>query len=184
MWKLAVIFKKKINSNNKVPTMKRSLVIVFVLTSFIALGQTTTTQREGQPDIYNTNDEDEEMNEAIKKSRQTFDSFLTAFKNQKRNQANFSIKMPFPTKDGAEHIWLVNIELKNEKLFGQIDNLPENVTNIKLGDKIEIDRNKISDWFYLESNKLIGGLTIRVVRDRMTAVEKKQFDQEFGVGFD
>ena len=164
--------------------MKRPLVLVFVLTSFISLGQTTKTQREGQPDIYNTTDEDEEMNEAIKKSRQTFDSFLTNFKNQKRNQTNFSVKMPFPTKDGAEHIWLVNIESKDGKLFGQVDNLPENVTNIKLGDKIEIDRNKISDWFYIESNKLIGGLTIRVLRDRMTPDEKKQFDQEFGVRFD
>ncbi|HEY8935427.1 MAG TPA: DUF2314 domain-containing protein [Cyclobacteriaceae bacterium] len=164
--------------------MKRPFIIIFVLASFITLGQTTKTQREGQPDIYNINDEDKEMNEAIKKSRQTFDSFLTAFKSQKRNQTNFSVKMPFPTKDGLEHIWLVNIESKDGKLLGQVDNLPDKVTNIKLGDKIEIDQNKISDWFYLEGDKLIGGLTIRVLRDRMPPAEKKQFDQEFGVRFD
>ena len=92
--------------------------------------------------------------------------------------------MPFPTSDGAEHIWLVNIESVGGKLFGQVDNLPENVSSIKLGDKIEIEKYKISDWFYIENNKLIGGLTIRILRDRMSADEKKQFDEEFGVKFD
>ena len=121
------------------------------------------------------------MNEAIKKSRLTFDTFLTTFKNKKRNQTGFSVKMPFPTNDGAEHIWLVNIESKGGKLFGQVDNVPESVTSISLGDEIEIDRNKISDWFYVEDNKLIGGLTIRVLRDRMSPAEKKQFDREIGL---
>lgn len=164
--------------------MNRLIIIIFQLISFVTLGQSNKTERTGEPDIYSIEDNDKEMNEAIKKSRQTFDNFLIAFKNQKRNQTNFSVKMPFPTKDGAEHIWLVNVESNGEKLFGQVDNLPENVKSIKLGDKIEINRNKISDWFYIENNKLVGGLTIRVLRDRMSPNEKKQFDQEFGVEFD
>ena len=79
---------------------------------------------------------------------------------------------------------MVNIESAGGKLFGQVDNVPENVSSIKLGDKIEIEKYKISDWFYIENNKLIGGLTIRVLRDRMSSDEKKQFDEEFGVKFD
>jgi uncharacterized protein YegJ (DUF2314 family) len=162
----------------------RTLLFILTLTSFATFGQTDKKQRQGEPDIYSVESDDKEMNEAIKKSRLTFDDFLTTFKNKKRNQSNFSVKMPFPTNYGAEHIWLVNIESKAEKLFGQVDNVPESVTSIKLGDKIEINRNKISDWFYIEDNKLIGGLTIRVLRDRMTPIERKQFDREFGVTFE
>jgi uncharacterized protein YegJ (DUF2314 family) len=161
----------------------RTLLIILTLISFGTFGQTDKKQRQGEPDIYNVESDDKEMNEAIKKSRLTFDDFLTTFKNKKRSQSNFSVKMPFPTNYGAEHIWLVNIESKDGKLFGQVDNVPESVTSIKLGDKIEIDRNKISDWFYIEDNRLIGGLTIRVLRDRMTPIEKRQFDREFGVTF-
>ena len=164
--------------------MNRIIFIIVGLVTLVACGQTTKTERQGQPDIYSVEDSDKEMNEAIKKSRQTFDIFLTTFKNPKSNQTSFSVKMPFPTSDGAEHIWLVNIESAGGKLFGQVDNLPENVSSIKLGDKIEIEKYKISDWFYIENNKLIGGLTIRVLRDRMSADEKKQFDEEFGVKFD
>ena len=92
--------------------------------------------------------------------------------------------MPFPTENGAEHIWLVDIELNDEKMFGYIDNVPDQVSSIKLGDKVEIDRNKIPDWFYIENNRLIGGLTIRVLRDRMEEEEKNQFDEAYGVKFD
>jgi uncharacterized protein YegJ (DUF2314 family) len=161
----------------------RTLLIILSLISVVSFGQTNKTERQGEPDIYNVESDDKEMNEAIKQSRVTFDNFLTTFKKPTGNQTNFCIKMPFPTNHGAEHIWLVNIESKDGKLFGQIDNLPENVTSVKLGDKIEIDRNKISDWFYIEDNRLIGGRTIRVLRDRMTPIEKRQFDQEFGVKF-
>jgi len=164
--------------------MNRLVLIFFGLVTLVACGQATKTERQGQPDIYNVDDGDKEMNDAIKKSRQTFDNFLTAFKKQKSNQTGFSVKMPFSTKDGAEHIWLVNIESTNGQLFGQVDNVPENVSSIKLGDKIEIEKDKISDWFYIENNVLIGGLTIRVLRDRMSPEEKKQFDQEFGIKFD
>jgi uncharacterized protein YegJ (DUF2314 family) len=161
----------------------RTLLVILTLTSFVTFGQTDKTQRQGEPDIYNVESDDKQMNEAIKKSRLTFDDFLTTFQNKKRHQTSFCVKVPFPTSYGAEHIWLVNIESKDGKLLGQVDNVPESVTSIKLGDKIEIERNKISDWFYIEDNKLIGGLTIRVLRDRMTPVEKTEFDRQFGVTF-
>jgi uncharacterized protein YegJ (DUF2314 family) len=161
----------------------RTLIFILTLISFVAFGQTDNNQRQGEPDIYNVESNDKDMNEAIKKSRLTFDDFLKTFKNPKRNQTSFCVKMPFSTSYGAEHIWLVNIESNDDKLFGKVDNIPESITTIKLGDKIEIERTKISDWFYIVDNKLIGGLTIRVLRNRMTPVEKREFDQQFGVTF-
>jgi hypothetical protein len=72
----------------------RTLLITLTLISFATFGQTDKKQRQGEPDIYNVESDDKEMNEAIKKSRLTFDDFLTKFKNKKRNQSNFSVKMP------------------------------------------------------------------------------------------
>lgn len=162
--------------------MKYFLFFVFAtslhLTSF---GQQDVIEREGEPDIYNTDSDDAEMNEAIDQSRATFKDFSAAFDNRKPTQAYFSIKMAFPTETGSEHIWLSDVTKTKETFYGKIDNLPTEVTSVQFGQIIEIDPSKISDWFYVDNGKLIGGLTIRVVRDRMTPEERKQFDEEYGV---
>jgi uncharacterized protein YegJ (DUF2314 family) len=161
--------------------MTRLLSIFFIVLCHSVLGQADKTERPGEPDIYNFDSDDSEMNAAVDKSRLTFNEFLTAFKNKKSSQTSFSVKMPFATDTGAEHIWLTSLESKDEKLFGLVDNLPANVTSIKLGDKVEINQDKISDWFYIDDGKLVGGMTIRVIRSRMKPSERKQFDKQFGI---
>ena len=163
--------------------MRLLFTLCFLITLF-ACGQVAKTERQGEPDIYSVGSDDPEMNKAIVKSRETFDHFLSAFSSKNETQSAYSVKMPFPTENGAEHIWLVDIELNDGKMVGYVDNVPDQVNSVKLGDKVEIDRNKISDWFYIENNRLIGGLTIRVLHDRMTPEEKKQFEEDFGVKFD
>jgi uncharacterized protein YegJ (DUF2314 family) len=159
-------------------------VFIFILVSQSVIGQAEKTERPGEPDIYNVQSDDAELNAAIDKSRLSFNEFLAAFKNRKSSQTNFSVKMPFATETGAEHIWLTGLELKDEKLLGLVDNLPANVTSVKLGDQVEIEQDKISDWFYLDNGKLVGGNTIRVIRSRMKASERKKFDKQFGITID
>jgi uncharacterized protein YegJ (DUF2314 family) len=162
--------------------MRQILFFVFAATlSLTSCGQQNVTERQGEPDIYNTDGDDKEMNEAIKKSRATFKDFAEAFDNKKRTQSYFSVKLAFPTEYGAEHIWLSQITKTDGRFYGQIDNLPEDVTSVELGQTIEIDPAKISDWFYVDNGNLVGGFTLRVIRDRMTPAERKQFDQELGV---
>lgn len=163
--------------------MKKPLIMSLFLIAFAAIGQREQIGKD-LPNVYRFDSADMEMNAAIAKSRQTFDDFLTTFKNQKEHQRSFSVKLPVATTAGDEYIWLSSLELKGKKLIGQLDNLLEKPSNLKLGDKIEINRNKISDWFYIENNKLVGGLTIRVFRNRMTPAERKLFDNQFGVKFD
>lgn len=164
--------------------MRQTFLMILVVSTLFACGQIAKTERQGEPDIYSVEGDDPEMNKAIARSRETFNDFFSALSSKKETQSAYSIKMPFPTENGAEHIWLVDIELNDGKMFGYIDNVPDQVSSIKLGDKVEIDRNKISDWFYIENNRLIGGLTIRVLRDRMEPEERKQFDEAYGVKFD
>jgi uncharacterized protein YegJ (DUF2314 family) len=59
--------------------------------------------------------------------------------------------------------------------------LPESTTDVKIGDKIQILNDNISDWMYVDNQKLRGGFTIRVLRKRMTESERKQFDAENGL---
>jgi uncharacterized protein YegJ (DUF2314 family) len=160
------------------------LFMIVTFLSITSFAQETVTQRDGEPDIYNTDSEDQEMNEAVKKSRATFADFTKAFDNKTEKQSFFSVKMPFATDHGSEHLWLSDLSKQEGKLVGKIDNLPAEVTSVKLGQTIEIDPAKISDWFYVDNGKLIGGYTIRVIRNRMSAKEKKQFDKQLDATID
>jgi uncharacterized protein YegJ (DUF2314 family) len=163
--------------------MKGSVLIFSLLVVCSTFAQTSKTERAGEPNIYYVEGEDKAMNEAIKKSRQAFGGFLKAFKNKTINQSSFSVKMPFAAGDSDEHIWLGNISLIDDKLTGEINNLPENIQGLEPGDIIEIDQKKISDWFYIDNGKLIGGYTIRVLRGRMSPSEKEEFDRVFPVKY-
>ena len=60
---------------------------------------------------------------------------------------------------------------------GTIDNDPELVKNVKLGQRMTVRPRDVSDWMYLNNRKLVGGLTILVLRDKMSPAERAEFDK-------
>jgi uncharacterized protein YegJ (DUF2314 family) len=155
-----------------------------ILTIILILGlascnskHTTKIERKGEPTVYGVQDSDVEMNEAIEKANQTLDNFKRALKSNNKDFKYFALKVRFITPQGGEHIWLSSISLKNKKYIGVVDNLPESTTEVKIGDTIQIKTDDISDWMYVDGNKLHGGYTLRVLRNRMTDAERKKFDK-------
>jgi uncharacterized protein YegJ (DUF2314 family) len=161
--------------------MKGFLLILSISINLLAScknGPVIKTARQGEPDIYTVTDEDKEMNDAIKAANQTIDQFKNALLSNNKNYEMFELKVRFPKAKGGEHIWLRNIIFKENKYIGIVDNVPENLNNIKLGDTIVIDNENITDWLYIDQSKLKGGYTIRLLRNRMTESERKKFDSE------
>lgn len=143
------------------------------------------TSSHDYPKFYELEEDDSSLNQAIKKANQTFDDFESVLKNSVENNiksfSDFSIKVKFDTKNGAEHVWLSEIKIEGEDYFGVLNNEPEQINSLKLGDVIKIDKNRISDWMYSENGKLIGGFTIRALRNQMNMEEKQAFDSEFAL---
>lgn len=122
------------------------------------------------------------MNKAIEKAKQTIDSFDYAFKNNSRVFTFFGLKKKFEENGNIEHIWIGNIQkIESGKYIGIIDNLPEKIKSVKLGDTVQIEKKEISDWMYIKKSELHGGYTIRLLRERMTEYERKKFDAESGM---
>jgi len=163
--------------------MKRHISTILILLGLVSCinNQTTKTERKGEPTIYSVTDNDTEMNEAIKTANQTLDKFNDALKSCNPDFYYFALKTRFETPNGGEHIWVSNITFENNKYFGVVDNLPETTTDVKIGDTIQIVNDNISDWMYVDNQKLHGGFTIRLLRKRMTEPERKQFDAENGL---
>ncbi len=160
--------------------MKTQILTILLLVVLISCNcrQTNKIERKGEPTIYSVQDNDKEMNQAIGKANQTLDNFRIALQSNNLNFKYFALKIKLKNTKGVEHIWVSKVTLKDNKFFGVIDNLPESTLEIKIGDTIKIDNDKISDWMYIEKGKLRGGYTIRLFRKRMTEIEQKQFDKE------
>ncbi len=162
--------------------MKTKFLILVSLFCLISCKESNKIERENEPTIYGVESEDKEMNAAITKANETLNDFNASLTNPKaQNQA---LKVEFTNSSGTEHMWIGNVVFKDGKYSGILNNDPEYVKEYKSGDKIDIDPSKISDWMYLENGKLYGGYTIKVLRNRMSEEERKQFDAESGMKID
>ncbi|SFD65136.1 YegJ family protein [Flavobacterium phragmitis] len=162
--------------------MKTKIVILISLICLISCKESNKIERDNEPPIYGVESQDEEMNAAILKANETLEHFNEGLKNPRAESQ--ALKVQFSNSSGIEHMWVGDVVFKNGKYSGILNNDPEYVKEYRSGDQIEVDPSKISDWMYIENGKLYGGYTIKVLRNRMSEEERKQFDEESGMQID
>lgn len=136
----------------------------------------TSVQRTGQPDVYLLAADDAAMIAATAAARGSIDQFVAAFARPGARQHSFAVKLPIIDGTLVEEFWLDVDSFENGQFRGRIANEPYQVHNVHLGDPVVADKERISDWMYVDSGHLVGGYTIRALRERMSAEERKAFD--------
>ena len=142
-----------------------------------------TVHREGQPDYFPVSD-NAEMDKAVQAARDSVDTFIAAIKTPKAGQRSFTVKKPFKDGDKVEHIWLSDATFDGTKFSGRVDNDPVDVKNVTMGQTASVAKGELSDWFYIDNGKLVGGYTIRVLYAQMSPDDKKNFDAHAGFKMD
>ena len=138
-------------------------------------------KRKGQADVVNVKTEDDSMNWAMEKARLTLHHFEDCLASPKESQQYFSIKVKIVDHEKVEHMWLNSPSFDQDgNLFGVVGNEPIDVKSVKYNQKIGIDRNLISDWMIIENGRLIGGYTIRSIRDNLSGVQLQDFEKNLG----
>ena len=138
------------------------------------------TSRDGEPDVYHVLNETERMNWGIEKAKLTLHYFEECLKNPKQGQDFFSIKVKIVDSGNVEHIWLTEPNFDDEgNLYGIVGNEPLNVKTVKLDQKIGIDRALITDWMIIQDGRLIGGYSIRAIREKLKGDKLRIFDEDF-----
>lgn len=97
------------------------------------------------------------------------------FERKSPTDSAFALKVKIQDERGTEHFWLTSIERRNGRIFGTIDNNPNIVRSVKLGDRIPIPEADISDWLYQRGDKMVGNFTLRALFKQMPAEEVKRF---------
>jgi uncharacterized protein YegJ (DUF2314 family) len=152
--------------------MRRTLLCVVILILAV-----TGCGRKPKDRVITVDSEDPRMNAAIEQARSTVGTFITALRAPKPTQLSFSVKMAITDGTHTEHMWLAPVSYDGKQFHGTLNNDPETVSNVKIGDKASIEPSKISDSMYVENGKLVGGYTIRVLRDGLPPGERTEFDR-------
>lgn len=156
---------------------------------------------------------DPKMAEAYRKAQETFRYFWReqSWEYQRIIPALSvsCVKVAFSQEDPAsdspvvEHMWINEINFNGDRIRGRLINQPNELTNIKVGDDVEIALNEISDWLFAMPQKTkkqtglsklfsssaavlpkaYGGFTIQQMRSEMSPAERKAHDQAWQLDF-
>ena len=144
----------------------------------------TFLRRSANPDVYQVKENDPQLNQAIEKAKLTIQYFKNSLEQHNPNQTYFSIKTKLTDGNHIEHIWLDAVEISDNIVYGIANNAPTNLRNIELGAKIGVSEADISDWLIIEENRLIGGYTIRAIRDKMSRPQRELFESTINFKID
>lgn len=135
--------------------------------------------------------DNEQMLQAYAKARQTLPQFLNATGSARFAGATNSVKMKLRDDDSSEelgehrftYLWLWEVQQDTgTTLLATVRELPKNgLNNLKVGSTLRFDRQDVHDWMIVEGSQAWGGFTLRVIRDRMQAQERLQYDEYTGI---
>lgn len=121
------------------------------------------TEPKAKDGVTSVADDDAEMAAAIAKARKTLPDFWKVFEDPKQGETRFALKVAIRDENGAEHFWVNELERKGGKVFGEVNNDPNTVKSVKLGQRIEIPPADVSDWTYTRDGKMHGNFTLRAL---------------------
>jgi uncharacterized protein YegJ (DUF2314 family) len=154
--------------------MKRAAWMVIAFACAVTLGCGKSDARDP---VVSVPADDPQMNAAIRDARRTVATFIAAVKSPKSSQNGFSVKMRIDDGDAVEHFWLEHVSFDGSVFRGTIDSDAETVTNVRLGDPERVKPSEISDWMYIDHGVLLGGYTIRALRNRLSGPDRAEFDR-------
>lgn len=151
--------------------MNRTPTTIVTLVAVVFSLLTACSKRDK---VVTVESDDPEMVAAIAKAREALPQFWQVFDKRERGGSNFSLKVKITDKRGTEHFWATDIERRDGKTMGTINNDPNIVASVKLGDRIEIPEADISDWLYMRDGKMVGNETLRPLLKKMPAAEAEK----------
>jgi uncharacterized protein YegJ (DUF2314 family) len=122
---------------------------------------------------------DPEMNAAIAKARASLGTFWREYESPEPDVTGFSLKVKISDGNMVEHFWLIDIKRDGDKLSGTINNDPEYVHTVKIGERYEFTDSDISDWMFTRRGKVVGNETARVLIKRLPTDEARQYADMF-----
>ncbi|MCO5053116.1 MAG: DUF2314 domain-containing protein [Verrucomicrobiae bacterium] len=132
--------------------MKRTAQIAPLMIAVLAVWISGCTHR----DKGFVEDSDPEMVSAIAKAQETLPEFWQTFDHRTHGESNFTLIVRITDHGRVEHFNITTFEPHHGSTIVTLSQVPKIVTNVKLGDRIEIPTADITDWSYMRDGKYAG----------------------------
>jgi uncharacterized protein YegJ (DUF2314 family) len=120
--------------------------------------------------------QDTEMEAAKAQARATLAQFWERLANPGVGEEGFALKVALPYgTNNTEHIWTKDVERKDGRITGVINNVPRDVKGVRIGQRIDIAEAQISDWMFMRNGKMVGNYTLRPLLKRMPAKDAARY---------
>lgn len=144
-----------------------TLLIAVVSVSMLSACSTGSSQagrssEEEAGNIRMRRGDDAALAKAAQDARANWKEFETAY--NAKNGESFFVKAPFKDGEEVEHMWIKVSAIDQKNVTGVLNNDPEMVHNIKIGDTVTILIDQTEDWMYRLNKELKGGYSIKVLQ--------------------
>jgi uncharacterized protein YegJ (DUF2314 family) len=156
-----------------------------------------TSVASADPNISYVPKSDPAMTAAFARAAATLDQFFKAWHDPPAGAKAFAVKIGLadsgsppgytivhPNGDAAstvEWFWVVDLQEDNAGLSGQINNAPEGVRNVSLGQTIHFSRSDIGDWMYFKDGKVVGDATACPALAHSSPEDRRQMEEQYGL---
>ena len=100
--------------------------------------------------------------------------FIEAVRSPIPARSGFSVRTPGP---GGEPVWLGDVTYDGHVFRGRVRN-PPHMPAAAPGAEMKVKRADILDWLYVENGKLVGGFSVRALRDSLPPERRAELDKQ------
>ncbi|SFK31481.1 YegJ family protein [Lysobacter sp. cf310] len=167
--------------------MRRVLLIVVLLAGCAeATGAKTVLERAKDDNVTEVATGDPAMEAAFAKARASLDGFLKLEKDPPPQLSAFSVKVGIEQDGYTEFFWLSDLEETASGYSAIIDNQPERVDRVRMGQRYAFARDEIVDWTYRDDQRQasLGNFTGCALLSHEPPEQAEAFKREFGLSCD
>jgi len=84
----------------------------------------------------------------------------------------------------GEHMWVREVEFDGKTITGVLADTPRQLRSVRSGERVNFPLERLSDWFYVDGDKAVGAFTVRLLRTRMTAEQRRAHDSNYPFRFE
>jgi uncharacterized protein YegJ (DUF2314 family) len=111
----------------------------------------------------------------------TLHEFRERFRSPPASQSELMLKAAFRDTANVEHLWVRVTDIAGDSLYrGVIENDPATLRHFSFGDTVQVPSADVDDWFAVDRDTLIAGFSLRVYRERLTAIDRAHADSARG----
>jgi uncharacterized protein YegJ (DUF2314 family) len=114
----------------------------------------------------------------------SLDRFIAALAHPSPGQSDFSVKVPLRDGGTLNLLWLQHVTCDGPTFTGLLGPDAAEIPGHSRGERVTIGAREIADWMFVENGRLVGGFTLRAIRERLSGDDRARFEKSMWFKFD